>query len=100
MPNNSAMSFGRTVLSHWNGRRKKIEHEYAIAWWALSVVGEVPIDVREQMRGEHRDAIECVIRRLYVDPCANSHPDIRSMSEAEIIDTFWNEFKAFHNCLS
>jgi hypothetical protein len=30
-PNNSAMSFGRTVFSHhWNGRRKKIEHEYAL----------------------------------------------------------------------
>ena len=97
-PNNSAMSFGRTVLSHWNRRRKKIEHEYAIAGWALSVVGEVRIDVRERMRGEHRDAIECVIRRLHVAPCANSHPDIHSMSEAEIIDTFWNEFKAFQNC--
>ena len=57
-PNNSIRSFGRTVLSHWNRRRKKIEHEYAIAGWALSVVGEVRIDVRERMRGEHRDAIE------------------------------------------
>jgi len=52
-PNNSIMSFGRTVLFHWNRRRKKIEHEYAIAGWALSVVGEVRIDVRERMRGEH-----------------------------------------------
>ena len=97
-PSNSIMSFGRTVLFHWNRRRKKIEHEYAIAGWALSIVGEVRIDVRERMRGEHRDAIECVIRRLHVAPCANSHPDINSMSEAEIIDTFWNEFKSFQNC--
>jgi hypothetical protein len=50
------------------------------------------------MRGEHRDAIERVICRLPVAPCANTHPDIVSMSEAEIIDTFWNEFKAFQNC--
>jgi len=50
------------------------------------------------MRGEHRDAIERVIRRLHAAPCANSHPDIVRMTEAEIIDTFWNEFKAFQNC--
>ena len=97
-PINSIMSFGRSVLFHWNRRRKKIEHEYAIAGWALSIVSEVRIDVRERMRGEHRDAIECVIRRLHVAPCANTHPDIASMSEAEIIDTFWNEFKSFQNC--
>ena len=97
-PNNSIMSFGRTVLFHWNRRRKKIEHEYAITGWALSVVSEVRIDVRERMRGEHRDAIERVIRRLHVAPCANTHPDIVSMSEAVIVDTFWNEFKAFQNC--
>ena len=75
-PNNSVMSFGCTVLFHWNRRRKKIKHEYAIAGWALSVVGEVWIDVRERMRGEHRDAIECVICHLHVAHCANSHPDI------------------------
>jgi hypothetical protein len=62
-PINSIMSFGRTVLFHWNRRRTKIEHEYATAGWALSVVSEVRIDVRERMRGEHRDAIERVISR-------------------------------------
>jgi hypothetical protein len=97
-PNNSIMSFGRTVLFHWNRRRTKIKHEYATTGWALSVVSEVRIDVREWMRGEHRDAIERVISRLNVAPCANTHPDIVSMSEAQIIDTFWNEFKAFQNC--
>ena len=34
----SIRSFGRTVLFHWNRRRTKIEHEYATAGWALSVV--------------------------------------------------------------
>ena len=75
-PINSIMSFGRTVLFHWNRRRKKIQHEYAIAGWALSIVGEVRIDAHERMRGEHRDAIERVVRRLHVAPCANSHHDI------------------------
>jgi hypothetical protein len=85
----SIRSFGRTVLFHWNRRRTKIEHEYAITGWALSVVSEVWIDVRERMRGEeHRDEIERVILRLHVAPCANTHPDIASMNEAQIIDTF------------
>jgi hypothetical protein len=52
-PYNSIMSFRRTVLFHWNRRKKRIEHEYAIAGWALSIVNEVWKDVREQVRGEH-----------------------------------------------
>ena len=56
-PNNSIMSFQQSVLFHWNRKRKRIKHKYAIAGWALSIVGEVRIDVRERMRGEHQDAI-------------------------------------------
>ena len=98
------MSFGRQVLWHWNRRKKRIDHEYAIAWWALSVVNEVWKDVLAWMRGkgEHRDAIERVVHCLHVAPCANSNPDVFSMTPAEIDDKFddkfWNEFKAFQNC--
>ena len=87
-PFNSIMSFGKTVLFHWNRRKKRIEHEYAIAGWALSVVDKARKDVRERMRGEHQTAIECVICRLHVAPSANSHPDVILMNEAETIDTF------------
>jgi len=34
-PYNLIMSFGQTVLFHSNRRKKRIEHEYAIAGWAL-----------------------------------------------------------------
>jgi hypothetical protein len=50
------------------------------------------------MRGEHRDAIKSVVCRLHVVPCDNTNPDVFSMTPVEIIDQFWNEFKAFQNC--
>ena len=97
-PYNLIMSFGRQVLWHWNRRKKRIEHEYAITGWALSVVDEVRKDVRARMRGEHRDAIESVVRHLHVMPCANTNTDVLSMTPVEIVDQFWNEFKSFQNC--
>ncbi len=31
-------------------------------------------------------------------PCPNPNPTVQTMLAHEIIDTFWNEFKAFQNC--
>ena len=45
-----------------------------------------------------RDAIAEVVRRLHLTPCPNTHPDISCMTSADIIDTFWNEFKSFQQC--
>jgi hypothetical protein len=46
----------------------------------------------------HYDAIEKVVSHLHVLPCPNTNPAVLSMSLHKIIDTFWNEFKAFQNC--
>ncbi len=48
--------------------------------------------------GTHRDAIEKVVSQLHMPPCPNTNPACSSMSLHDIIDTFWNEFKAFQNC--
>ena len=40
-PYNSIMSFGRQVIWHWNKHKQCIEHEYAIAGWALCVMEDV-----------------------------------------------------------
>jgi hypothetical protein len=90
-PYNSIMSFGCQVIWHWNKRKQRIKHEYAIAGWALCIMEDVQKDVQEQLMGTHRDAIEKVVSRLHMPPCP-------SMSLHDIIDTFWNEFKAFQNC--
>jgi len=47
----------------------------------------------------HRDAIaEVLVRRLHLTPCPNTHPEIARMTPADIIDTFWNEYKSFQQC--
>jgi hypothetical protein len=46
----------------------------------------------------HHGAIEKVVSRLHMPPCPNTNPAVSSMSLHDIIDTFWNEFKAFQNC--
>jgi len=96
-PYNSIMSFGRQVIWHWSKRKVRIEHEYAIVGWALCVMEDIRNDVMERLTGAHRDTIEKVVSRLHVPPCPNSNPAVSAMSSHEIIDTFWNEFKAFQN---
>ncbi len=94
---NLIMSFGRQVIWHWNKRKQCIEHEFAIAGWALCIMEDVQKDVQEQLMGKHRDAIEKVGSQLHMLPCPNTNPAVSSMSLHDIIDTFWNEFKTFQN---
>jgi hypothetical protein len=56
------------------------------------------MDVQERSTGTHRDAIEKVVSQLHMPLCLNTIPTVSSMSLPDIIDTFWNEFKAFQNC--
>jgi hypothetical protein len=91
------MLFGRQVTWHWNKCKQHIEHEYSIAAWALCVMGSVQADVREQLTGEHHATIEKVVTRLHVPPCPNPNPTVHTMLPHKIMDTFWNEFKAFQN---
>jgi hypothetical protein len=97
-PYNSVMSFGRQVIWHWNKRKQCIEHEYAISGWALCIIEDVQKDVLARLTGTHHDAIEKVVSQLHLPPCPNTNPAVSSMSLPEIIDTFWNEFRAFQNC--
>jgi hypothetical protein len=98
MPYNSIMSFGHQVIWHWNKRKQRIKHKYAIAGWALCIMEDVQKDVQERLTGMHHDAIEQVVSQLHVLPCLNTNLSVSSMSLSKIIDTFWNEFKAFQNC--
>jgi hypothetical protein len=45
MPYNLIMSSGRQVIWHWNKRKQRIKHKYAIAGWALCIME----DVRKRM---------------------------------------------------
>ncbi len=94
-PSNTTMSFARQITWHRNKCKQCIEHEYSIAAWALCTMGSVWTDVRDQLTGEHCDAIEKVVTRLHVPPCPNPNPTVLTILPHEINDTFWNEFKAF-----
>jgi hypothetical protein len=60
---------------------------------------EIREDVRLRMIGTYRDAIEEVVKRLHLPPCLNKkRVDLSAMKTADIVDTFWNEFKAFQSC--
>jgi hypothetical protein len=97
-PDNTTMSFAHQVSWHWNKHKLHIEHEYSITAWALCMMGSVRNNVRDRLTGQHCDAIEKVVTCLHVPPCPNPNPAVLTMLPHEIIDTFWNEFKAFQNC--
>lgn len=79
-------SLGSKILWHWEHRKVKIEHAYAITGWALCIMIEVHEDVRNRLNGEHRTAMEKVIKLLHLSPCCpNQHPEVLKMSESEIV---------------
>jgi hypothetical protein len=98
MPYNLVMSFVRQVIWHWDKCKQHIEHEYAIAGWALCIMENVQKDVAQRLTGTHCDAIEKVVIWLHGPPYPNTNPAVSSMTMQDIVDTFWNEFNAFKNC--
>ena len=66
-------SFGELFIWHWDKRKLRIEHEYAIAGWALCVLEDVQKDVLSRMTGDHQSAIDKVIIRLHARPCCLIH---------------------------
>ena len=81
---------------HWEKQKLHIEHEYTITGWALCVMSDVTKDVAERMKDKHRDAIELVVCQLHLLPKPNL--ETSSLSVADLLDTFWNKFKAYQNC--
>ncbi len=77
-----------------------MEHDYAIAGWALSIVPYVRKDVEERMKGEHRDAVERVVVKLHLQPCPNPDKEVSTWNEAQILDVFWKEYNAFSKKLT
>ena len=76
-------------------RKSRLEHDYSIAAWALSVQPEVRADCLARFTGVHRDALERVVRKLHQAPCANESLEIAGKSEDEIVELFFEEFAAF-----
>ena len=75
--NPETFSLGNRIPFEWEKRRNKLEHNYSIAGWALSVIPVVQADVVEGLIGIHRDAIERVIIKLHEPPCPNRSNEIK-----------------------
>ena len=88
---------GDVIAKAWSLRAQKLHHDYSITAWTLSVYPEVYEDAKISITGEHKEAIERVVRKLFKYPYANHITSVKGMSEDEIVDTFWDEFKMFRN---
>lgn len=89
------MGLGDKFKGCWAARKVNLDHDYAIAGWALCVMPEVMADVKKRMNGSHRLAIERVVERLHLAPCPNPKVDLSKMTVADIVDQFWNEWDHF-----
>ena len=83
------------VKQSWMKRKQLLEHDFAIAGWALSILPEIREDVKLNLDGDKRIAIERVIAKLHVVPNPNS--EVATDEVVVIIDTFWKEFGDFQN---
>ncbi len=83
------------MYTSWYNRSDRLEHEYAITAWALSLVPEIRDDVLERLTGDMREKIETVIVKLHTPPCPNT--EVANESNLVIIDHFWKEFHHFQH---
>ncbi len=47
------LTFAGQIGWHWNHRKEKLEHEYAVTAWALCVMKDVRQDVQQRLNDGH-----------------------------------------------
>jgi len=93
-------NLGDKCLKLWEHRVHRLEHDFAVCAWSLSVMPEVREDVVQRLDGPRRLMVEDVVRRLHVFPCPNPGKTTEGKLVADldpdtIVDIFWDEFLAF-----
>ncbi len=71
--------------------KRKLEHEYAVTGWALSVLCEIWCHLACDLTGEHHLMIEKVIEWLHYPPCLNNL--VSACNMAKIIYIIWGDLK-------
>ena len=92
-----SMGLGIKIQRCWEIWKARLQHDYAVTAWALCVMPDVRRGVTEHLTGVQRDAMERVVRKLHESPGANKNTAIVGKSVDDIVDLFWDEFKAFRN---
>ena len=91
------MTLGSRILFQWEKRKKKVEHDYSIYCWDLSVMPVVQDNAVERMTCVHRDYIELVVKKMHEPPCPNKSKEIEGKTIGDILHIFWLELKYFQH---
>jgi hypothetical protein len=88
--NDKTKSLGQKVKELWLKRREKLVTDFAIAGWLLSPIPEIYKDSDDNMTGDHRNAVDRLLKKLMGSEFADDSNEL-----AEIMNTFWDEFEHF-----
>ena len=83
-------TLGQKVLDIWNKRRKKLINDFTIAGWLLSPIPEVYSDASIHSTGEHRLAMERLLKKMYATELADDSDEF-----AILFNDFWADFEHF-----
>jgi hypothetical protein len=85
-------SLGQKVKELWFKRREKLITDFAIAGWLLSPIHQIYDDSTRHMSGDHRDAVDRLLKKLMGSDFADDSDEL-----ADVMNTFWEEFEQFKN---
>ena len=77
---------GSLVLQHWEKRRPRLVHSYAITAWMLSPIPEVMEDAKNYS-SEHHNIVDSLIEKLFNDD--------EEYNINQLKDLFWQEYTDF-----
>jgi hypothetical protein len=87
---NITMSLGQKVGEIWLKRRERLVTDFSIAGWLLSPIPEVYDDSSSNQTGEHRTAVDRLLKKLMGSDFADDSDEL-----ARVMNTFWEEFEQF-----
>ncbi len=84
-------AWSTNIFVVWNKRKEKLEHDYAITAWSLSLLPEICSDVSTSFDEKKKLIVEHIIQKLHHPPCSNHN----ITTIAEIFDIYWKEYRDF-----
>ena len=94
---NEAMYLHAIFVWEWEKQKPKLQHEYDMAGFALSVAPPVWKHAAQpgMLGAKVRKSLEFVVKKLHQE--LNPNKSTWHMNEAQIVDQFWTEFEDFRN---
>jgi hypothetical protein len=83
-------TLGQKVIDIWKKRRDKLINDFSIAGWLLSPIPDVYNDSRENSNGQHRNAIDRLLKKMFASQFSDDSDEL-----ANLLNDFWEEFEHF-----